>query len=142
MLARPCWPVAACALGNASGRGPTRQRRRYYVLRGQFTPADRDALARIAGELMPGAIVDTSELRAFERRLGEPKLLARLMLSLCVLAIVLTMAGIFATVSHAVTSPMVLASAALLLAVALSASLLPALRAGRDDPARTLREGA
>jgi predicted permease len=173
---------------------------RYYVLRGELTPADRDGLARIAGELMPGAIIDTNELRAFERRLGEPKLLARLMLALALLAILLTMAGIYATVSHAVsgrmteigvrvalgaapstvrrtvlgeamlpvavgvmsgtllalwssslfesllfgleaTSAGVLASAAsLVLAIALGASLLPALRAGRVDPAGVLRE--
>jgi hypothetical protein len=177
------------------GLGP-----RYYVLRGEFTPADRDGLARIAGELMPGAIINTNELRALERRLGEPKLLARLMLSLGGLAILLTMAGIYATVSHTVggrvreigvrlalgaappmvrrmvlgdailpvavgvvagaalaiwsstllesllfgfeaTSPGVLASAAtLVLAIAFGASLLPALRAGRVDPAGVLRE--
>jgi predicted lysophospholipase L1 biosynthesis ABC-type transport system permease subunit len=81
-----------------SSRGPS-----WYVWRGGLSPATRDGLAQLADEIVPGTVIGTRELRAFERRLGEPRLLARLMLALAILTVLLTVAGVYATVSHTVS---------------------------------------
>lgn len=59
----------------------------------------RDALA----ELEPRARLKVTPFEPFERRLGEPRLLARLTSVLGILALILTVAGAYSVTSHAVS---------------------------------------
>jgi hypothetical protein len=66
---------------------------------GQFV----DRLRQAADLAAPGAKVRVTPLEPFERRLGEPRMLAWLMASLGLLALLLTIAGVYAVVSHVVS---------------------------------------
>jgi putative ABC transport system permease protein len=73
-----------------------------FVWRGTPTVALRDAVAQTVRRLDPSAVVGVRALEPFERTLGEPRLMARLLGVLGALALVLTMFGVYSVVSHTV----------------------------------------
>jgi len=73
-----------------------------YYWRGEVTPRMAAAVREAAIALEPRALVGLAPLQPFERSLGEPRLLARLLGTLALLALVVTVAGIYAVVSHTV----------------------------------------
>ncbi|HET9369422.1 MAG TPA: ABC transporter permease, partial [Vicinamibacterales bacterium] len=62
----------------------------WLLWRGPVSDAFVDRLRQAATAVAPGAKVRVTPLEPFERRLGEPRLLARLMASLALLALLLT----------------------------------------------------
>jgi hypothetical protein len=73
-----------------------------FVWRGLVTGTFRDAIREVGHDVEPRAVISVRILEPFERPLGEPRLLARLLGSLAVLALVLTIAGVYSIVSHTV----------------------------------------
>jgi predicted permease len=73
-----------------------------FVWRGTVTPAFKDAARQLASRLDPRSVVSTSPLEPFERSLGEPRLMARLLGVLGLLALILTVAGVYSVVSHTI----------------------------------------
>lgn len=74
-----------------------------FVWRGAPTMALRDAVAQTVRRIDPSAVVGVRALEPFERTLGEPRLMARLLGVLGALALVLTMFGVYSVVSHTVS---------------------------------------
>jgi hypothetical protein len=88
--------VAFVPLPRTTPRSPS------LLRRGAPTSAEIAALERAVRAIDPGASVSVRTLSVFERRLGEPRLLARLTTLLGLMALALTVSGVFAIASQGV----------------------------------------
>jgi putative ABC transport system permease protein len=79
----------------------TRNSRGEFIWRGSASPKIVQALRDAVRDLEPRAKVGAIPLEPFERRFGEPRLLARMIGVLGVLTLLLTVTGVYAVVSHA-----------------------------------------